>query len=160
MPNIRTTVLHPTKNEIHLEHVIIVAHCRMRRNKKHFLYQSQSWNSSPAVPMLSTLESGLLTLLGIYQISASSQISGHFAPTSSSSGTSSRQSRNTIMKPDNCTYLLFHSLLISHQLTALGRPGFEPGHHKLKHETCDCTHTAVQVKLVLSPNYWVLTPTV
>jgi len=31
-------------------------------------------------------------------------------------------------------------LLIAHWLTPLLRPGFEPGHRQLKHETCDSTH--------------------
>jgi len=70
------------------------------------------------------------------------------------------------MKPSSLLILLTHYFvhysLLNIQLNPLLHPRFKPGHHKLKHATCDHPHSCldVRVKQVLSPNYWVITQTI
>jgi len=87
--------------------------------------------------LMMTSESNRATsMVLVYQISCCirldiwyCRIPGHFLLSSSGFG----QSRNQIMKSDNVTYLL----LRIESADSLLQHGFEPGHRKLKHATCD-----------------------
>jgi len=88
-------------------------------------------------------------------VSCSGWISGHFSLFGSSFGSSSWQSKNWIMKPDNFTYLLA-------SVDSFAAPWIQT--RTPQAQTCNLwlhphSSLGVQVKLVLSPNCWVLTQT-
>jgi len=49
---------------------------------------------------------------------------------------------NLFLNTNNFNFYLLISISLT-QLTPLLRLEIEPGHHKLKYATCDCTHEAV-----------------
>jgi len=90
------------------------------------------------------------------------------------------ESKNWIMKPDNRTYLSFHWLLVSHSGEPTAVTKYSTVKNRVSWLLCclpwihtrtsqaqtwnlwlhPCSSLGVQVKLVLSANYWVLTQTV